>query len=185
MYRYSDTLFMKKLPAKFILYIRPKEYLKQGLSHCGVYSVKAILSAYGLDTKKRPEEYHTSWFGMLTGAALTKQYITNILRAHGLNTTVKTAKDLTDQEKLAVLKKILSYNTLVLLSIGNGYKQNGEYSSIRAKIIGHFITLWGYDDRKQVFYVYDSAVPKNSYDGDIPIGNKKRTYAEILLAKNG
>lgn len=45
---------MKKNPVKFILTRKPEEYLKQGLSHCGVYSLKAILSAYGKDNKIHP-----------------------------------------------------------------------------------------------------------------------------------
>ena len=64
--------------------------------------------------------------------------------------------------------------------IGNGYRQNGSYSSLRAKLVLHWITLWGYDDSKGVFYVYDSAVPKSLYDKDIPIGNKKREYEKVV-----
>lgn len=171
---------MQTLPSRFVLSIKPKEYLKQGLSHCGVYSIKAILSAYGRDTKKRPEDYHTSWFGMLTGVALTREYIANILQKHGLKATVKTAKDLSPKQKLGVLKEILTSNAPVLLSIGNGYRSDGSYNSLRAKLIGHFITLWGYDDKEQVFYVYDSCVPKDRYNSTIPIGNTKRTYSQML-----
>ena len=32
-----------------ILANHPKEYLEQGLTQCGAFSVKAILSAYGKD----------------------------------------------------------------------------------------------------------------------------------------
>jgi len=171
---------VEKLPTRFVLSIRPQEYLKQGLSHCGVYSVKAILSAYGRDLKKRPEDYHTSWFERLTGIALTRQYVANILQKNGLSTTVETARELSDEGKLNTLKQILSSNTPVLLSIGNGYRSDGSYNPIRARIIGHFITLWGYDDKKQVFYVYDSCVPKDRYDKTSPIGNTKRTYPQII-----
>ena len=55
-----------------------------------------------------------------------------------------------------------------------------EYSALAGIIVGHWITVWGYDDVETVFYVYDPAVPLRLYDKDIPAGNKKRTYAEIL-----
>lgn len=58
--------------------------------------------------------------------------------------------------------------------------KNGSYNPLLAKFFGHSITLWGYDDNEQVFYVYDSAVSINLYDKDIPVGNKKRTYTQIL-----
>ena len=67
-----------------------------------------------------------------------------------------------------------------MVRIGNGYLPNGGHSSLLACIVGHWITLWGYNDAEEVFYVYDSAVPPQLYDENIPAGNKKRTYAEML-----
>jgi hypothetical protein len=54
-------------PKKVVLTTKPDKYLKQGFSHCGVYSVKAILEAYGLDDKKHPKDYHTNRLGKVTG----------------------------------------------------------------------------------------------------------------------
>ncbi|PJC33240.1 hypothetical protein CO051_01835 [Candidatus Roizmanbacteria bacterium CG_4_9_14_0_2_um_filter_39_13] len=51
-----------------------KEYLKQGVSHCGAYSVKGVLGAVGLDKTHHPKEYHLNWFCRLTGLTLNKQY---------------------------------------------------------------------------------------------------------------
>lgn len=51
---------------------------------------------------------------------------------------------------------------------------------ILGKIVPHWITLWGYDDKEKVFYVYDSGLTKNLYDRNVAIGNTKRTYDEIL-----
>jgi len=65
---------MTKIPSKSILTIRPKEYLKQGVSHCGAYSVKGVLGAVGLDKTHHPKEYHLNWFCRLTGLTLNKQY---------------------------------------------------------------------------------------------------------------
>lgn len=107
---------MQALPSQFVLTRKPKEYLKQGPTHCGAYSVKAIIEAFGKGDKKDPRDYHTL---------------------------------------------------------------DGGYSKLQAALVGHWITLWGYDDKKKVFYVYDSAASRKLYD-DVPIGNKKRSYKQIL-----
>lgn len=170
----------RTLPNHYITKIQPKEYLVQGMVHCGVYSIKALLSAYGKDNKKRPEEYHTFWLSKLTGTVFQSQYLIDILNSYGLKSNARTAQHLSNSKKITVLKSLLAKNKPVLISIGNGYLKNGEYSSIKAKLIGHIITIWGYDDKDQVFYVYDSCVKKENYDRNIPIGNKKRSYKELI-----
>ena len=164
---------------KFVLSIKPEEYLKQGPSHCGVYSVKAILSAYGLDTKTHPKYYHTNLIGRFTGTTLGRQYYRNILNIHGVDAETKTAEGLTDEARIHLLKKLLSKNTPVMLRIGNGYASD-TYNPLLGRIIGHWITLWGYDDSKKLFYIYDSGLPEKHWDKNFQIGNTTRTYKEIL-----
>lgn len=171
---------MNTLPEKFILTIRPKEYLKQGISHCGVYSLKGILSAYGKDDKENPEDYHISHIKHITGVVWNMEVFKKIFLSYGISVEARSAKDISPDQRLKILKEILSKNIPVMIRIGNGYLQNGRYSNFKGKIIGHWITLWGYNNEKKVFYVYDSCVPKNHYDKDIPTGNKKRTYFEML-----
>lgn len=171
---------MKKLPSKFILSIRPKEYLKQGLSHCGAYSVKAILSAYGKDNKQHPKAYHPHWIGRVTGFTFGRTYWVNILRNYGIHAEVGRAKHLSDEKKLIFLKSLLATNNPVMIRIGNGYWRGNSFNLILSKVIPHFITLWGYDDRNKLFYVYDSGLSPEYYTNNIPIGNTIRTYSEIL-----
>ena len=57
-----------------------------------------------------------------------------------------------------------------MIRIGNGYDSSGEYHKIPAKIIGHWITLWGYDDAHKSFYVYDPYLAVNKY-ATLPTGN--------------
>ena len=170
---------MEKIPDKYILSIKPKRYLQQGLSHCGAYSVKAILSAYGLDTKSHPKYYHPHWLGKLTGSTLGKQYYVNILKRHGVGAEIKSGEGMTDEERIALLKTLLIRNTPVMLRIGNGYISD-RYNPIIGKLVGHWITLWGYDDTRKLFYVYDSALPRLYWGRGLPIGNTTREYTEIL-----
>lgn len=153
--------------------------MKQGTSHCGAYSVKGILSAYGLDKKGHPKEYHPGWFGRLTGITLGRNYYVRILKSHGLSANIDSAVQLTNQEKIELLKSFLSQNTPVMIRIGNGYLTD-EYHPFLGKVVGHWITLWGYADEKKLFYVYDSALPEEYRSKDLPIGDTTRFYKEIL-----
>lgn len=84
---------LQSQPSKFILSRKPKEYLKQGISHRGEYAVKGILSAYGLDIKSHPKEYHLNWTGTVTGTTLGPHYLIKILRKNGIDAIRKTAED--------------------------------------------------------------------------------------------
>lgn len=172
---------MNGIPIRFILSIKPKEYLAQGISHCGVYCVKAILDAYGKDNKTHPKDYQTNWIGKnLFSFALGEDYYDKIFASYGIISKTNAAENLSNQEKLNLLKTLLSKNTPVMMRIGNGYYKSNKYNSLLGILVPHWITLWGYDDSKKVFYVYDSGLTKNLYDKTVPIGNTKRTYDEIL-----
>ncbi|VVA43350.1 conserved hypothetical protein [Candidatus Roizmanbacteria bacterium] len=170
---------MDKFPNKYILTIKPNEYLQQGPSHCGAFSVKAILSAYGLDTKDEPKYYHPNWVGRLTGLTLGRNYYVNILKKNGIEAELKTAEGNTIEEIITLLKEILNNNTPVMIRIGNGYMTD-KYNLIIGRLAGHWITIWGYDNDRQFFYIYDSALPKQYWNKNLPIGNTTRKYSEIL-----
>lgn len=169
---------MNNLPVKFALSIKPKEYFKQGRGYCGMYSIKGILSAYGKDDKKDIKDYSLSWFGKYTGLTFPWTF-SKILNRYNLKAKIGFLKN--NPSKIFQIKELLIQNNAPLtLLVGNGYLLNGGYSSRKARTVFHWITLWGYDDNENAFYVYDSTVPKNFYDNNIPIGNKRRTYSEII-----
>jgi len=158
---------------KIILQRKPKEYLKQGLSYCGGYQIKGILSAFGKGNRD-PKDY-ASFFGISTG-----NFIIRRLREHGLNASVESAKGFTDKKKLEILKKYLQKGFPVILRIGNGYMPNGKFNLLQALIIGHWISVWGFDDKKGIFYLYDSAAPVKDWKRNLPIGNVVRSYESVL-----
>ncbi|MBI3559997.1 C39 family peptidase [Candidatus Gottesmanbacteria bacterium] len=171
---------MNKLPSRFIVSRRPHEYLKQGPSHCGVYSVKAVLEAFSKVTGVKPEDFHTNWISRITGSVFHPDYLVHILESYSLVAKNGTVKHLSDDKKIMHLKSMLSKDAPVILMVGNGYQRNGAYSRLKAAIVGHIITVWGYDDREGVCYMYDSAVSKEQYAPNVPIGNIKRTYEQVL-----
>lgn len=162
---------------QFVVSKRPKEYLKQGPTGCGLYSIKGILSAYGKDNGRNPFAY---WRGGILPFITTRLRLVNILRSYDFNARWGCARGLSDEQKLATLKELLSRDTPVMMHIGNGYSKNGIWSKVRWRIVSHWITLWGFDDEKGVFYIYDSAVPLRYHDKSIPAGNIQRTYQQVL-----
>ena len=171
-----------QIPPKYIVNRKPKEYLKQGKVHCGVYTAKAVLEAFGKGTYKNPVEYHVNFLNKITGCMFRNQDLVNVFNKYGLKTKFECAKNLEGEQKLQVLKKTLLNNKPIPVFISNGYKYTKneiEYSEFKSFLVGHIISVWGYNDKEKVFYIYDSAVPKSHYD-KIPIGNIKRTYKEFF-----
>jgi len=165
-----------------ILSKKPKQYPIQGKSHCGAYTTKAILSAYKRKTENNVKSYHISFLGKTTGGIFPRTFI-KLLGKNGVNAIAKKANNLTDEDRIFLLKNLLNKNRPVILLIGNGYGKNGKHSSLKAKLVGHWISLWGYDENKNRFYVYDSAA--RNIDNQIPIGNISRSYQEIIRDWNG
>src|SRR3989338_708431 len=153
----------ENLPKKYILTIKPKEYLKQGPSHCGVYSIKAILSAYGLDDKTHPKYYHPNLFHQEISITWGKRYYTDILAKYGIDASMISAEGFSENEKLNILKNLLSHNAPVMIRTGNGYISD-TYNPLLGKLITHWLTLWGYDDNHKIFYVYDSGLRKKFWN---------------------
>lgn len=166
----------------FVVSKKPKEYLKQGLTGCGAYSIKGILSAYGKDDKKHPLEYSIT--AVLPFIATWRRWV-RILQSYGLNARCDFARALSPEERLVRLKELLRRDTPVMLLIGNGYRGCGKWNKWQWRVVSHWVTLWGFDDEKGLFYVYDSAVPRRCYDESIPIGNVVRSYRQVVRDMEG
>jgi len=181
---------------------KPKEYLPQGLRYCSGFTIKGILSAYNLDDGRSPREY----LGFFSIAS--PKFIKKILEKYGFSCQIKKAINFSYKDKIRLLKKELNKDHPVILLIGNGYSHNGKYSWIRQQLIPHWITIYGYNDKEKVFYIYDSffhsrsktptesfekpqnsKLSKKNFDAisfgngghsKSSIGNVKRTYKQLL-----
>lgn len=102
-----------------------------------------------------------------------------VLRSYGLDARMQSLRNMTDEQRIHTLKNALRTDAPVMLGVGNGYRGRGIWSRIRWQLISHWITLWGFDDEKGVFYIYDSGVPPRYYDKGISIGNVARTYQQV------
>lgn len=172
---------------EFTMPSAPKWYRKQGLSHCGLYSIEAILSASGLNNQNnKPNSFSQTLFQRILGITSISA-LEEILRVHGFETSSGTAINLSDQEKLVFLKKKLFEGKTIIICIGNGYMNaRSSYCSLKACVASHWITLWGYNETRRVFYIYDSKMPRN-INSNLPIGNTEVSYDDLLRdwAKRG
>jgi len=139
------------------------------------------LSSFGLDDKDRPEKYHANWIGRhIVSMTIGRDYYVKIFQSYGLKAKAGNAESLSGIERINLLKTFLAEDRRIMARIGNGYIFSDKYIPTLGKLITHWITLWGYDDEKQAFYVYDSGLPKKYWRKDLSIGNTLRTYKEML-----
>lgn len=160
---------------KFILPIRPDRYLFNGPSNCGMYVVKGILSAYQLDIYPDPRNYHPKNF-------LAKKFgwtfvggLIETLEKFGVKSKKRFARGINDERKIESLKSHLRIGGPVILNVGSCYKTKDRW---KAKIIPHWITVWGYNEVD--FFVYDSSVPLNKQNPYVPIGNRRIDHHDLI-----
>jgi hypothetical protein len=158
----------------------PEHYPRQEGFTCGETNLKGILTGFKL-TYIPPQSIR---FRIRLFGYSFIQDISDLLETHGLSAPVSSANQLTDPEKIAIIKNHIDNDRSVLLAIGNGYLQRGVYTPIARYFIGHFITIYGYSNEEQVFYIYDPYL-KGSYPGDLPVGNDIRSFNELLRDWNG
>ena len=145
------------------------------MRYCGGYTIKAILSAYKLDDGRKPNEYLPSLKKSL--GFTTPKIIQRVLKTYRINSQIKNADKLSDKEKIELIKNEINKNHPVVLLIGNGYSKKGKYSWLQQQLIAHWISVWGYNNRKELFYIYDSYAHRKK---NISIGNVQRTYQQLL-----
>ena len=171
---------MRRDNSTIVVNVKPKEYLQQGMRHCGGYTVKAILSAYNLDDGRHPRGYILPLIKRLRDFGLVSpEMVSKELEKYIYSAPIKQANKLSDGGKINQIKKEINKNHPVILLIGNGYSPQGKYSWLQQQFVRHWISVWGYDDKQNVFFIYDSFVDKQNYD-KVPIGNVKRTYKQVL-----
>lgn len=112
-----------------------------------------------------------------------RRHIVKRLREYGFNVSIKRANKFSNKEKINILKNEINKNHPVILLVSSNCNEQGKYVSKKNnENLGHWISLWGYNESD--FFVYDSAVAKKYYD-KIPIGNSKRSYKDIIKIWKG
>jgi len=158
----------------------PKSYAHQKGLTCGEYNVRGILDGFSIPYQvPDSQRLRVSIFGLSF-----INDISTLLQVHGLSAPVRYASKLADNAKLKTVQDHIDKDEPVLLAIGNGHLSRNLYSPIARILIGHFITVYGYNTGKEIFYVYDPYL-EGPYHEEIPVGNEVRTFGEFLRDWNG
>lgn len=80
---------------------------------------------------------------------------------------------------VALLRGHIDSHEPVMLAIGNGHLSRTSDSAPARSPVGHFITVYGYDAERDVFFVYDPCL-RGEPPAPLPAGNVERTSVEIL-----
>lgn len=120
---------------------------------CAHYSLKAVIE-WKKKIRRPIEDYSADWWSRST-YLMTPWWIIKVLKKYNLKYSVIKAKNLDKSEKLSLLKQNLKRGPIILL-VANWQTKKKRFSRPRALIHWHYITLWWYDEKNKMFYVYDS-----------------------------
>lgn len=144
---WDDVFLVKKIPPEWF----PLRTRK--IWWCAHYSLKAVIE-WKWEKVKDIEDYSSDWWSKKT-YLMTPRWILKVLKKYRLKYTVLKAKKLNENEKLFLLKQNLKDGPIILL-VANWQTKKDRFNWWRALIHWHYITLWWYDQKKKIFYVYDS-----------------------------
>jgi hypothetical protein len=153
----------------------PPRYPRQEGLTCGETNARGILEAFQIPFRP-PDRLRLRI--RIFGYSFIED-ISRLLQSHGIDAQVQSATQMSDYQKLTTIMEHIRQDRPVLLAIGNGHLRRGVYSPLARNLIGHFITVYGYDESKQIFYIYDPYL-EGSYLEKIPVGNEVRTFAQFL-----
>lgn len=150
----------------------PAEFnYRQTINDCGPFNVAAVVRAL------KKEKVNSAEFAKNIGWRLPNKYtlpwgMENQLKDNDISVEIPNIKALSDEEKIIFLHERLSAGKpIIILGERDGYE--------------HYITLLGFDSKKDVFYVYDSYFDKKEKDitvdkNDNMPGNRNLTSKKLL-----
>lgn len=153
----------------------PGSYPKQAGLSCGETNARSVVQSFGY-VYHRPSR--PGLLVRLFGYSLLRSLQT-LLESHGVSASIRSAAGLADSEKLDLLRSHLETGYPIVIAIGNGHLRRGEYFAAARFVLGHYLTLYGFDDPAETFFVYDSYLDGEP-DSWLPAGNETRTYSQIL-----
>lgn len=156
----------------------PKIYPRQTVRrYCGMFAVQSIVERFGWSPKTvfdYASNIFTHWHGLTFPGG-----VQSVLRRYGFVSQSISYRSHQTFEKLSALKESLRRWYPIVALIWAGYKKVGEFSIWKAMIFQHYVTIWWYDDSKQVFYVYDSWKYLERHD-NLPVWTVAMSYDDFL-----
>lgn len=143
----DESFIVKKIPPEWFP-LRNRKFW-----WCAHYSLKAVIE-WKNNIKKPIEDYSSDRWSRNT-YLMTPRWIIKVLKKYNLKYSILRAKTLSRENKLLLLKENLLKWPIILL-VANWQTRKSRFSLWKALIHRHYITLRWYDDKNEIFYVYDS-----------------------------
>lgn len=153
----------------------PDSYPRQVGLTCGEANARSVVESFGLRYSPEPRP---RWWVRLLGYSLVGD-LRRLLTLNELEVEVGQAVSLERDEKIRLLKSHIDAGEPVILSVGNGYLRRGRYTRWTSLLLGHYLTIYGYDDRQGFFFVYDSFLGGDPTE-PLAGGNEVRDYQAMI-----
>lgn len=158
----------------------PRGYPRQIGLTCGEFNARSVVESFGIEFDADPSpRMRVRMFGL----SLISDLCATLVR-HGLDAQARSASELHDESRLALLRGHIDSHEPVILAIGNSHLTRNRDSALARAFLGHFITIYGYDAEAGVFFVYDPYL-EDDHNVPLPAGNDMRTESEILRDWDG
>ena len=125
---------------------------------CAHYSLKAVIE-WEKKIENPIEKYSSNWWSRST-YFMTPWWIKKVLKKYNMKYVVLSARKLNDDERLFLLKQNLKDWPIILL-IANWQTKKRRFHRWKALTHWHYVTLWWFNEKKKIFYVYDSNTKRN------------------------
>lgn len=162
----------EELPEQFIIPISKTPVIEHiSRLRCGAYTSEWVAVAMGLDVKSSNEIFkEESWKDLLR--PMLPLTVLKLLEERGLQGISTSLSPYVDEQKLFWLRHELFTKKKPVLVL------------IKTSTL-HWIVVAGYDNRRQIFFVYDPNFGRTSINEDVPIGNKEIAYGVLLEEWSG
>jgi len=150
--------------------------LQTKMGYCWPEQIKVIIESHGKSYYKNEIFYTDTLLQKIVWGMLPWQ-ILKLLKKYWFHAKVWFLKWKKDQ-KISYLKHKLQAWPIVLM-ITHAYDAKIRFNLLRALWFHHYISIWWYNEKEEIFYVYDSSI-STKIRKDIPIGNTTFTYDELI-----
>ena len=143
---------------------------------CAQLSLKAIIEGYDRQAKA-VQQYSQDIFSKISGFMLPFSVL-RVLKKHKIPHKRISGRKLDYDQKIKLLQYHL-HNGPIFLLIANAYCGKMKPKMRNALTHRHYITVRGYNNKNQIFFIYDSNTQERIFK-NVPLGNSRMPYKELI-----
>ena len=161
-----------------IPYQTHKYHQQKKFAWCGMYTLKNVIESFQDDIDLTIKDYAPTFWNKISWFMLPWT-IVKMLKKYWLKIDKWRFKTKWINNKTEFLKKLL-HKWPVILVIWHAYKWKKDFNLLKAVSVQHYMSLRWYNDKKWIFYIYDSWAPKRLIKKDLPVWNITLKYRDLI-----